>query len=119
MSPAAQAALESWRLPIPMTLALVVIAFVYLRGWLRYWNASQNTIPAWQLAAFMTGVFSVWIAEGSPLLVIDEDLLTIHMVQHILLMGVAPPLILLGVPVVPILYGLPRRFVRGVLGPLF
>jgi putative membrane protein len=119
MSPATQAALESWSLPVPLTLGLVVVVFVYLRGWLRYRNASPNAIPVWQLAAFMTGLFLFWIAEGSPLLAIDDDLLTIHMVQHILLMGVAPPLILLGAPVLPMLYGMPRRFVRGVLGPLF
>ena len=119
MNPTAQAMLESWSLPIPLTMALVVVAVVYLRGWLHLRNVSPNRIPVWQLAAFMTGLFFFWIAEGSPLLAIDDDLLTIHMVQHILLMGVAPPLILLGVPVLSMLYGLPRRFVRGVLGPLF
>ncbi|HET7751282.1 MAG TPA: cytochrome c oxidase assembly protein [Terriglobales bacterium] len=119
MSPAAQAALESWSLPVPLTLGLVVVGFLYLRGWLRYRNASPNTIPAWQFAVFLTGLFFFWIAEGSPLLAIDDDLLTIHMVQHILLMGVAPPLILLGAPALPMLYGLPRRFVRNVLRPLF
>ena len=119
MSPETQAVLESWSLPIPLTLVLFLVALAYLRGWLRYRTSSPNTIPSWRLAAFMTGLFFFWIAEGSPLLVIDDDLLTIHMVQHILLMGVAPPLILLGAPVLPVLYGLPRRFVRGVSGPLF
>ena len=69
------------------------------------------------LAAFITGLFSVWIAVGSPLVAFDDDLLTIHMVQHVLLMLAAPPLILLGAPALPMLYGLPRRLVRGVVGP--
>jgi hypothetical protein len=40
------------------------------------------------------------------------------MSQHILLMAVAPPLILLGAPALPLLFGLPKRFVRRILGPV-
>jgi putative membrane protein len=118
MMPSAQAGVESWSVPIPVASALVLTAFVYSRGWLRHRNGLPN-IPVWRLAAFMTGLFSVWIAVGSPLLVLDEDLLTIHMVQHVLLMLAGPLLILLGAPTLPMLHGLPRRLVRGVLGPLF
>jgi cytochrome c oxidase assembly factor CtaG len=49
----------------------------------------------------------------------DEELLTVHMVQHLLLMTVAPPLIWLGAPLMPLLHGLPRTFVQSVLSPLF
>jgi cytochrome c oxidase assembly factor CtaG len=38
--------------------------------------------------------------------------------QHLLLMNVAAPLILLGAPVIALLHGLPQRFIRRVLGPL-
>jgi cytochrome c oxidase assembly factor CtaG len=41
------------------------------------------------------------------------------MVQHLLLMTLAAPLIWLGVPVMPFVHGLPRQFVQGVIGPLF
>jgi putative membrane protein len=50
----------------------------------------------WRLTAFMGGVFVTWIAVGSPLAGMDHHLLTAHMVQHLLLMTVAAPLILLG-----------------------
>jgi putative membrane protein len=118
MSSLAQAALDSWRLPIPITLAIVFAGLLYFRGWLHHRDTFQNAIPLWRLVAFFTGLFSVWIAAGSPLMALDDDLLTVHMVQHIVLMGVAPPLVLLGAPALPMLYGLPRPFVRGVLGPL-
>jgi putative membrane protein len=118
MPSSAQAVLESWRLPILMTLALAFAAILYSRGWFRHRNAFPKQIPPWRLAAFIAGLFSVWIAVGSPLVAFDDDLLTIHMVQHILLMLAAPLLILLGAPALPMLYGLPQRFVRGVLGPL-
>ena len=117
MPSSTQPALESWSLPVAVTLALVLTAFVYGRGWLRLRKASPHAIPLWQAGAFMGGLFSLWVAVGSPLVVFDDELLTIHMVQHVLFMLVAPPLILLGAPALPFLHGLPRRFVRGALGP--
>lgn len=39
------------------------------------------------------------------------------MVQHLLLTMIAPPLLLLGAPQLPLLVGLPRRFVSQALGP--
>ena len=112
-----QAEFASWSLPVPATLALVLAALVYARGWFHLRNAYSDGIPAWRLGAFMSGMFSLWIAVGSPLTAFDDDLLTIHMVQHVLLMAVAPPMLLLGAPALPFLHGLPRRFVRGALGP--
>ena len=40
----------------------------------------------------------VWLAAGSPLVTLDHQLLTFHMVKHLLLMTVAAPLILWGTP---------------------
>ena len=59
----------------------------------------------------------VWIAVGSPLGELDEELLSVHMVQHPLLMTVAPPLLLLGPPAPPLLHGLRQIFSQIVLGP--
>jgi len=39
------------------------------------------------------------------------------MVQHLLLTTVAAPLILLGAPIVALVHGLPRRFIRNVMEP--
>jgi cytochrome c oxidase assembly factor CtaG/polyferredoxin len=44
-------------------------------------------------------------------------LLTVHMIQHLCLMMLVPPLLLLGSPVLPILRGLPRGFVQEGLSP--
>src|SRR5437016_9861843 len=68
-----------------------------------------------RLAAFMVGLSSVWIAIGSPLTAFHHALLTVHMVQHVLLMAVAPPLMLIGAPALPLQYGLPSRSARRVL----
>jgi len=118
MSPAIKTVLQSWVVPTPVTLVLVAAALVYLRGWRRLQGLLPNVISGWRLAGFMSGLFALWIAVGSPLAAFDDDLLSIHMVQHILLMVVAPPLILLGAPALPLLHGLPPKFVRSGLGPL-
>ena len=60
---------------------------------------------------------SLWLAAVSPLDTLSSLLLTAHMTQHLVLMAVAPPLILLGAPIVPMLRGLPRWLVRDALGP--
>jgi putative membrane protein len=117
MSSAIQTVLQSWVLPVPVTLALVITVLIYLRGWYRLRSLLPTFVSTRQLACFLSGVLALWIAVGSPLAVFDDDLLSIHMVQHILLMAVAPPLILLGAPALPLLHGLPQMFVRGVLSP--
>ena len=47
----------------------------------------------------------------------DSLYLSAHMTQHLLLMMVAPPLILLSHPTVPLLRGLPKAFVKEGLAP--
>jgi cytochrome c oxidase assembly factor CtaG len=100
--------------PLP-TFILVLVAFVYLRGWLRLRSASPALFPAWRLAAFTSGLVSIWIALCSPLAALDHQLLTIHMLKHLLLMAAGPPLILLGTPALPFVCGLPKYFMRRVL----
>jgi putative membrane protein len=108
MTPNAQAILESWSAPIGVNVSLCLAALVYARGWLHLHKTFPNLIPGWRLAAFLTGVFSLWIAIGSPLEAFDDVSLSVHMVQHLLLMALSPPLILLGAPALPLLHGLPR-----------
>src|ERR1700732_4824614 len=99
MSPEIRLDLHWWPFSIPVTVALSGLVLVYLRGQYRLRRALPNMLPAWRLVAFVSGVFLLWVAVGSPLSVLDHQLLTAHMVQHLLLMTVAPPLILLGSPV--------------------
>lgn len=118
MSSRLHGGLDSWSLPISVTIVLIVVALVYLRGWHQLRNSLPHVLPAWRLGAFMAGLFSLWAAVGSPLAVLDHQLLTGHMVQHLLLMTVAAPLILMGAPVITLVYALPQRFVPIVLRPL-
>jgi putative membrane protein len=114
-----QATLSSWSPPVFLSLAVVAVSLVYLRGWRHLHLVSPQVIPPWRAASFLLGLFSIWLAIASPLAALDEELLTVHMLQHLLLMTIGPALILLGAPVMPLMHGLPRHFVRSVLGPPF
>src|SRR5712671_2289092 len=115
MTPDAQAILESWSSPLGVNLSLCLAALVYTIGWLRIRFVFPNLVPSWRLAAFLAGIFSLWVAIGSPLEAFDDVSLSVHMAQHLLLMAVAPPLILLGAPTLPLLRGLPRA-IRSAAG---
>jgi cytochrome c oxidase assembly factor CtaG len=90
---------EAWQLPLPLTLALVLTAWVYLRGWISLRSPSLNGIQAWRAISFLVGLSLIWVAVASPIASWDGELLTAHMVQHLLLMTFGAPLILLGAPV--------------------
>ena len=64
---------------------------------------------ALQAAAFYTGLLSLVIAVDSPIDAYSDELLWVHMLQHIILLTVAPPLILLGRPWPTMWRALPRR----------
>jgi putative membrane protein len=117
MTPDTQAILESWSAPLGVNLALCLTALLYVRGWFRLHALFPNLISVWRLAAFSAGIASVWIAIGSPFNAIDDVSLSVHMVQHLLLMAIAPPLVLIGAPAMPLLQGLPQSMTRGVVGP--
>jgi len=62
-------------------------------------------------------LFAVWFALASPLDTFSTYVITAHMLQHMTLMMVAPPLLLLGEPLIPILRGMPRFAAREFAGP--
>jgi cytochrome c oxidase assembly factor CtaG len=103
---------------IPVTVAALTAALVYWRGWYRLRGAPPNAPSVRKLIAFVGGTLALWIAVGSPLATLDHTRLTFHMVQHLLLMTVAAPLILLAEPVMTLRRGLPERLVDRVVSPL-
>jgi putative membrane protein len=95
-----------------VTLGLIAAELVYLRGWYRLRKSIPELVSAWRLAGFACGLLALWAVVGSPLAAMDHHLLTAHMAQHLILMTVSAPLILLGAPVVVLLNGLPKHFER-------
>ena len=100
---------QSWPL-IPMDGSGLLLrdGAVYLRGWLRIRRQVQDRAGPHAARGFPGGLSVVWLAHDSPLDAFDKLFLSAHMTQHLLLMLVAPPLLLLGRPMLPLLRGLPR-----------
>ena len=102
-----------------LTFIIIFAASVYLRGWLHLRSTSFSIIEGWRAFSFVAGLSLIWAAIASPIAALDHELLTVHMLKHLLLMTLAPPLIWVGEPVGPLLHGLPQRFVQRVLAPAF
>jgi putative membrane protein len=107
-----------WRLPWGLTVSLVLTAVVYLRGWLKIRRTRPVDFNSGRLTSFVGGLVVLWLAIGSPMDGFADALLSAHMVEHLALMSFVPPMVLYGWPAVPLLRGLPRFLVRGVVGPL-
>jgi len=108
MSPTLDAFLRSWPFDPWLLIALLVCAGVYVRGWKALSHRDSRRWHAGQVAAFLGGLAALYLALASPIEPFAALLLQVHMVQHLLLMMVAPPLFWLGAPLFPFLRGLPR-----------
>ena len=94
---------------VTLILVIVFAGGVYLRGWVH-----RRSIPAWRACSFLLGLLATWVAVVSPVASLDSHMLTAHMIQHLLLMTIAPPLIWLGEPLIvarPARWPLPKRLV--------
>jgi cytochrome c oxidase assembly factor CtaG len=74
--------------------------------------------PLWRTALFFLGLAALLAALASPIDSNASVSFTVHMVQHMLLTVVAPPLLMLGAPIRPLLRGLPAVVRAAVVRPL-
>ena len=118
MPNAAHDIFAEWSLPIFLTLSIAITAAIYLRGWLAIRRTRPDQFDDTRLASFLGGLAVLWLAIGSPMDGFADALLSAHMVEHLLLMSAVPPLLLYGLPVVPLLRGLPEPLRRWIAGPL-
>jgi len=108
-------------MPEPSALVAVLLSGgLYWRGVRILWQRAgrEHVIHTWQVVCFGGGLLSVLVALESPLDALSAQLFAAHMVQHLLLLVVAGPLVVLGAPLVPILWALPEPS-RRVLGGWF
>jgi len=113
-----RAALAQWSLPIPTVGLVALSCAIYVRGFRRLHRQMPSRFPYGRLCAFLGGNLALLVAIASPLAAFDDLLLSVHMVQHMILMLVAPPLLLVGEPAIPLLRGLPTIVARRILGPI-
>jgi cytochrome c oxidase assembly factor CtaG len=95
-----------------LVVAILTPAALYGRGWWQLRRELPARFPTSRAAAFLAGTATLLVALASPLDSMADHLLHLHMTQHLLLMLVAPPLLLLAWPTAPLLRGLPFELRR-------
>jgi putative membrane protein len=114
----AQGALPSWPSAAGVDVSLLLLGVIYARGWVYLRRVEPRVFSRWRLAAFVAGLVAVWTALSSRLAEYDDASLTVHMIQHLLLMSVAPALFLLAAPTLSLLHGMPQTLARNIVGPV-
>src|SRR5581483_11549129 len=102
-SMSARLVVSHWRLEPGLTAALALYGAVYL--WAAHRTGSRW--PIRRTLAFMAGLLSIVIALESGIDSYDDRLLSVHMVQHMILLMLAPLLLLAGQPALLALKALP------------
>ncbi|HEU0036923.1 MAG TPA: cytochrome c oxidase assembly protein [Kofleriaceae bacterium] len=101
----------SWWTWDPLVIgALALAATLYTTGAMRLWRHAgvAHGLQPWQAIAHGVGITIIALALLSPLDAASDVLFSAHMAQHELLMLVAAPLIVLGRPLAPVVWSLPR-----------
>jgi putative membrane protein len=103
----------------PMVLfGLALAAWVYGRGVRALWRraGSGRGIRYGKAVAFGAGLMALFAALVSPLDGLSAALASAHMVQHLVLILIAAPLLVLGAPLVPLLWAVPKPMRRALGG---
>jgi putative membrane protein len=100
---------NEWRPDFLLSLAFALVAIAYCRGLLRLWTRAgiARGVTTLEAAAFAVGLISLAIALLSPLATATGTLVSAHMAQHVVLVALAPPLILMGRPDAVLAFALP------------
>jgi putative membrane protein len=112
--------LRWWTWEPPVVLGLAATAVLYGIGHWRLRRRSGRLAGRRRLEplAFAAGWLALVVALVSPLDALGAILFSAHMAQHEVLMLVAAPLLVLGRPLAPLLWGLPRGGRRRAAGVL-
>jgi len=98
-----------WNVDPWIILNLVVFSALYATGYsrMRAQRAERPTILRRQAGLFWAGVAFLILALLSPIDILASELLWVHMVQHMVLMNLAAPLVVMGAPVRIMIWSLP------------
>lgn len=114
MDPVTSALLRSWEWRVEVFLPLLLFGAVYTAGWRQLRAKGSRLAGGWPLLAYWGGILAVALALLSPIETLSGQLFFMHMIQHLLLVMLAPPLLLLAEPMPVLLWGLPTSARRGV-----
>ncbi len=102
--------LTSWTFVSHIAIGCLIAGIAYGLGIWMIRRRHRRGLAAWRILLFYLGLYAVALALIGPLDTWNDDLFSIHMLQHLLLMMVAAPCLLLGRPVQVALQALPARY---------
>jgi putative membrane protein len=121
--------LQNWSADPAVLGTCVLACALWFRG-RRYLLARAGTAAAgstehltwtdrpWYRPAFFGALAAMLAAACSPIDELSGELFWVHMVQHLILLMIVAPLLVLAAPWLPLWFGLPDK-VRDVVGPRF
>ena len=118
-----------WEFRPEILLPVLIMGTLYAAGWLRIRRKLEAKVrpghtrghklaSGWRLASYLSGLALLLLALLSPIDVLGNQLLIMHMVQHKILVMGAAPLLWLGDPFPIVLWALPGTLRRGSAGCL-
>ena len=112
-------ALTAWSLEVHIWLPILLLALVYWAGVRSVLGSHpDNPVPRRRVLAWYGGLLALFVALQSPIATYDTTLFSVHMVQHLLLMMVVAPLLVLGAPITLLLRVVSPSARKGVVLPV-
>ena len=114
MDPTLSVLLLSWAWRPEIILTLGLAAALHLVGrWRLKQRGSTHLVNPWRSVAYLSGLAVLWMALMSPIDVLSGQFFFMHMIQHLLLVMIAPPLLLIADPMPIMMWGLPAGSAAG------
>lgn len=104
--------LGTWNFEPGVLVTLAAVGFAYARGALHV--RGRGLVRSRHAGAFAAGLATLVLALASPLAAVSSRLFTAHMVQHLVLLFAAAPLLVCGRSGMPVMLALPVRSRRAV-----
>lgn len=119
---------NGWPVPPTVLLGCLVAELLYIRGWMRLTReelmqkdarGSMSLVHQWDSwfwrgIYFVIALFLALVGDSAPVDIFSGRLFWVHMIQHLLLLVVIPPLLVVAAPLQPLWLGLPN-WVRRLL----
>lgn len=108
---------SDWPFAPEILIGVGLAAVFYINGW-RQRRDRAGAVSAWRHAGFFAGLLALLIALQSPLDALAEHSFTMHQFQHMFLRAIGPMLLMLAMPQVLLIAGMPQWLRSHVLAPL-
>jgi cytochrome c oxidase assembly factor CtaG len=101
--------LTTWDLRLDVSAYLAVAGLLFTSGWIRLRRRGQQRLATgWRLSCYWSGLILLGLALMSALDVFGGQLFFVHMLQHLVMVMIVPPLLWLANPFPFVIWGLPE-----------